>query len=308
MIRDRSLIGAGLVAILVSPLGYPPARAEPEPAGYFACRAIRFFEPCPEIEERGADGRPEAVAEVSAPSVAQPRDPDSREPAVESIWAEPARGLDGRGTMYVPPKPVREFLDAPTPERARAYLAWNQQRLDAIARATEVLSTVAATSAPRATHAPRATPAPGPVSTPVTCATPEDAGPDRDPQVPEPRLRAPAAAPAEGRLVSHGLAVAYAFASWCPHSARQTPIVAAWARSRPDLRVIGLLFDSPPGAERQFDALPFPVQAGSSALRDQLGVRGYPTIVFLRDGVPVEAVSGVTPAARLEAMARGLGA
>jgi hypothetical protein len=37
-------------------------------------------------------------------------------------------------------------------------------------------------------------------------------------------------------------------------------------------------------------------------------VRGYPTILFLRDGVPVEAVSGVTPADRLEAMARGLGA
>ena len=29
---------------------------------------------------------------------------------------------------------------------------------------------------------------------------------------------------------------------------------------------------------------------------------------FKRDGVPVEAVSGVTPADRLEAIARGLGA
>ena len=108
--------------------------------------------------------------------------------------------------------------------------------------------------------------------------------------------------------LGRGLAVVYAFASWCSHSARQTPIVAAWTRGRPDLRVIGLLFDSPAGADRQLDGLPFPVQAGSSALRDQLGVRGYPTILFLRDGVPVDAVSGVTPATRLEAMAHDLGA
>jgi hypothetical protein len=72
--------------------------------------------------------------------------------------------------------------------------------------------------------------------------------------------------------------------------------------------VVGLLLDSPPGAERQLDPLPFPVQAGSPALRDQLGVRGYPTIFFLRDGVPVQAVSGVTSADRLEALAHGLGA
>jgi thiol-disulfide isomerase/thioredoxin len=108
--------------------------------------------------------------------------------------------------------------------------------------------------------------------------------------------------------VGRGLAVVYAFASWCPHSARQTPIVAAWARARPDVPVVGLLLDSPPGAERQLDPLPFPVQAGSPALRDQLGVRGYPTILFLRDGVPVQAVSGVTSADRLEALAHGLGA
>ena len=136
----------------------------------------------------------------------------------------------------------------------------------------------------------------------------QEAGALHDPGVREGGIRTPLPAPADGRLAGRGLAVVYAFASWCPHSARQTPILAAWARSRPDLRVIGLLFDSPPGAERQLDGLPFPVLAGSPGLRDQLGVRGYPTILFLRDGRLVEAVSGATPAARLEAMARELGA
>jgi hypothetical protein len=306
--RDRRLVGVGLAATLLGSPGHPPARAESEPTGYFACRVIRFFEPCPEDEAREAKGRPEAVAEVSTPSLAQPRGPDPREPAVESIWTEPGRAPDGHGTVYVPPRAVQQFLDAPTPERARAYLAWNQQRLDAIARATEVLRAVAATPAPRATQAPPATLAPGSAPKPVTCAAPAESGPLPDPRISEPPLGTPGLAPADGQLASQGLAVVYAFASWCPHSARQTPIVAAWARSRPDVRVVGLLFDSPPGAERQFDALPFPVQAGSAALRDQLGVRGYPTILFLRNGVPLEALSGVTPAARLEAIARGLGA
>jgi hypothetical protein len=302
--RDRRLVGAGLAALFL--LGSPLARADSEPTGYFACRVIRFFEPCPEEEVRTTDRPPAAMAEGSTLPLAPPRGPDPLEPAVESIWAEPGRGLDGRGTVYVPPKPVQEFLEAPTPERARTYLAWNQQRLDAIARATEVLSAVAATPAPRATQVPPATLAPGSAPTPVTCAAPEDPKPLYASRTAEPQLRTPP--PADGPLVSQGLTVVYAFASWCPHSARQTPIVAAWARSRPDLRLIGLLFDSPPGAEWQFDALPFPVQAGSAALRDHFGVRGYPTILFLRDGVPVEAASGVTPAARLEAMARGLGA
>jgi thiol-disulfide isomerase/thioredoxin len=202
----------------------------------------------------------------------------------------------------VPPRPVREFLELPTEERARAYLAWNQQRLDAIARATEVMKAVAISRPQRSLTSPGSTPGP------ATCIAPAESGPLRDPRFPEPGFRLAVPAPADRQLPGRGLAVVYAFASWCPYSARQTPIVAAWVRSRPDLRVVGLLLDSPPGADRQLAGLPFPVQTGSPALRDQLGVRGYPTILFLRDGVAVEAVSGVTPTDRLEAMARGLGA
>jgi thiol-disulfide isomerase/thioredoxin len=104
-----------------------------------------------------------------------------------------------------------------------------------------------------------------------------------------------------------GLSVVYAFASWCPYSARQTPIVAAWARRRPDLRLTGVLFDSPPTAAAQFDTLPFPVRPGSRALREELGVGSYPTMLFLKDGTPVAIVSGLVPLTRLEEVARGLG-
>jgi thiol-disulfide isomerase/thioredoxin len=300
--RDRRLAGAVLGAILLGLLVVPLASVGAVTPGYFACQVIRFFEPCPDAEGGGASVEPERIGREPAWLMDRRRGPDSQTPPVESMWAEPGRASDGRASVYVPPGPVREFLDAPTAERAQAYLAWNQQRLDAIARAAEVLSAVATPQLPRSAASPGTTPAL------ASCAAPAESAPLRDPRFPEPGPRTGVPAPADRQLPSRGLAVVYAFASWCPHSARQTPIVAAWVRSRPDLRVVGLLLDSPPGAERQLDALPFPVQPGSPALRDQLGVRGYPTILFLRDGVPVEAISGVTPAARLEAMARGLGA
>ncbi len=300
--RDRTLAGAVLGAILLGLLVGPLASAGARTSGYFACQVVRFFEPCPDVEERGADVQSERIAREPAWLTEQRRGPDPQTLPVESIWAEPGRASDGRVAVYVPPAPVREFLEAPTDERARAYLAWNQQRLDAIARATEVMKAVVASRPQRSATSPLTTPPP------ATCVAPAESGPLRDPRFPEPGPGMAVPAPADRQLPGRGLAVVYAFANWCPYSARQTPIIAAWARSRPDLPVVGLLLDSPPGAERQLDALPFPVQAGSSALRDQLGVRGYPTILFLRDGVPVEAVSGVTPATRLEAMARGLGA
>jgi thiol-disulfide isomerase/thioredoxin len=299
--RDRRLAGAVLKAILLGLLVVPLANAGAGTPGYFTCLVIRFFEPCPDVEERGADVWSERIAREPVWLTERRRGPDPQTPPVESIWAEPGRASDGSASVYVPPGPVREFLDAPTAERAQAYLAWNQQRLDAIARATEVMKAVAASQPQRSAASPGKTPAL------ASGAAPAEPGPLRDPRFPEPGPRLAVPAPADRQLPGRGLAVVYAFASWCPHSARQTPIVAAWSRSRPDLPVVGLLLDSPPGAERQFDELPFPVQAGGLALRDQLGVRGYPTILFLRDGVPIEAISGVTPATRLEAMTRGLG-
>jgi thiol-disulfide isomerase/thioredoxin len=207
--------------------------------------------------------------------------------------------------MYVPPTPVREFLEAPTPERARAYLAWNQARLRAIAQATEVLRLVSGSE----TTGTDALDARTPGSSTAGCAAlatnpggalPAAGGVDLLAGVP--------GVAAHPRRASHGISVLYAFASWCPYSARQTPLVAAWARSRPDVPVSGLLLDSPPGAAAQLDGMPFPVHAGSPALRERLGVRGYPTLVVVKDGVPVERLAGLTPMARLDAVIRVLGA
>jgi thiol-disulfide isomerase/thioredoxin len=296
--RRLALIRALVVIVTALALGPRPGAGTP---GYFPCPVILFFAPCLTVE-RVREPVTAGSEQIARPILA-PGEVDSSR--TESLWVEPSSGPQAAGPMYVPPTPVREFLEAPTAERARAYLAWNQARLRAIGQATEVLRLVTgseetgtgdppaqATSGPTAGCAAPATNASG--------ALPAAGGVDLLAGVP--------GAVADPRRVSHGISVLYAFASWCPYSARQTPLVAAWARSRPNVPVSGLLLDSPPGAAAQLDGMPFPVHAGSPALRERLGVRSYPTLLVVKDGVPVERLAGLTPMARLEAVIRALGA
>lgn len=48
---------------------------------------------------------------------------------IQEEWAEPIISPSGRVSIYVPPKEVRDFLDKPDPENARAYLQWNLKRI-----------------------------------------------------------------------------------------------------------------------------------------------------------------------------------
>jgi thiol-disulfide isomerase/thioredoxin len=296
MLRSSRRAAVALVVAILIGVGAAPREGAGAP-GYFLCPWLVFFEPCP----AHPDPEPAASGPVAPPLAA------AGLPPTESRWAEPQLGRDGAVGTYLPPAPVRELLEAPTPERAQAYLRWNLDRLRAIARATEVLRVVATSP----TASPAATADAGPTN--PACAVSRDAATSDGPSPGAPR---PSGARPRGSHVGdrdlagaeRGLSVVYAFASWCPYSARQTPIVAAWARSRPGLHLTGVLFDSPPSAAAQFDTLPFPVRPGSRALRDELGVGSYPTVLFLKDGIPVAAVSGLVPLTRLEEVARGLGA
>jgi len=282
-----------LLVIMAVLFAGPDSALDAGQHGYFSCATIVFFEPCPAAPP---DTGPSATSPGAVPAIA----PSS----AQSLW-EPGAAGEGPASSYVPPRPVREFLDAPTPERAQAYLRWNQQRLQAIAQAAEMLRSVAVGETPSMPGMAAPT---GSNAASVACAAPDGpATPTNSSPLEEPRLGA-LLRRGDAPPSAHGIAVIYAFASWCPSSARQTPILAAWARSRPDLPVTGVLFDSPTGAVTQFDGLPFAVQAGSRGLRERLGVRGYPTILFVKDGMPVETLSGLTPVTRLEAVSRALGA
>jgi len=77
------------------------------------------------------------------PKQATTEDKTKKETEIEEVFAEPVVGPDGKTRVYVPPKQVLEFLKNPTEENAKAYLKWNQERLEKIAAAQEVLQKVA---------------------------------------------------------------------------------------------------------------------------------------------------------------------
>ena len=57
----------------------------------------------------------------------------------ESEWAEPIVSPSGNVAIYVPPKEVRNFLDKPDPENAKAYLGWNMNRIKKFMTAQQLL-------------------------------------------------------------------------------------------------------------------------------------------------------------------------
>ncbi len=60
----------------------------------------------------------------------------------ETLWTEPMVGADGKVSLYVPPKPVLAFLQEPTRENARQYVAWQSERMKRIKAAVEMLRTL----------------------------------------------------------------------------------------------------------------------------------------------------------------------
>ncbi len=54
-------------------------------------------------------------------------------------WAEPVISPSGKVSVYVPPQEVRDFLEKPDPENAKAYLAWNLKRIKKFILAQELL-------------------------------------------------------------------------------------------------------------------------------------------------------------------------
>lgn len=58
----------------------------------------------------------------------------------ENVWAQPVRTPDGSWMIYVPPKLVLDFLETPTEESGRAYLAWKAEQSEKLRKAMLLLA------------------------------------------------------------------------------------------------------------------------------------------------------------------------
>lgn len=147
----------------------------------------------------------------------------------ESLWAEPIRMPDGRISVYVPPRPVLEFLDSPSEESGLAYLAWQKARMEKIARASEILSRLAQETRPEPKGAPQV-----PV---VRSAEPSDKA---------------AVSQTPKKAANTAAELLYFKKDGCPHCRRQDATLAELSKDRRDikLRVI-----TPDQEEALWDAL-----------------------------------------------------
>jgi hypothetical protein len=67
----------------------------------------------------------------------------------ETLWAQPIRTPDGNWMLYVPPKPILDFLENPTEETAKAYLAWKKEQAAKLGRAMLLLGRLKESGAAR---------------------------------------------------------------------------------------------------------------------------------------------------------------
>ncbi len=277
--------------------GSSPGVLAAELGGFFSCADIVFFGPClktapsapakPPGREGAGNTEPAPTAGPEAPSAKRPR-------VEESVWAEPVRGPDGQLRVYLPPKPVRDFLEKPTPENARAYLEWNQARMRQMDEAVSVMRDVAAQGFGITAEEPAIVSAlPSALGAPARRETAQLL-PPTPPPAPK-TIEVPA--PAPGETATGPISIVYAFATWCPYSRRQTPIINQLAAHVP---VRGIAFDSTPEEVQALrPALTFPVMHGDVDLRERLGVRSYPTIFFYEGSRLLHVARGLQSPDRL---------
>jgi thiol-disulfide isomerase/thioredoxin len=141
----------------------------------------------------------------------------------ETIWAEPIRMPDGRMSVYVPPKPVLDFLDSPNEESGRAYLAWQKARMEKIARASEILGRLVEET--RSEEKKKIEPPSKPEGPPRSA----DTGAEKAP--PGGALKVPPALP------SGAPEILYFKMDGCPHCQREDAVLAELAKERPNVKV-----------------------------------------------------------------------
>jgi glutaredoxin len=88
------------------------------------------------------------------PPLSNPEAAPGRVAIRENVWAQPVRTPDGSWLIYTPPKQVLDFLESPSEETARAYLAWKAEQGEKLRKAMLLLAQVRAHEPPGAAAQP----------------------------------------------------------------------------------------------------------------------------------------------------------
>jgi len=78
--------------------------------------------------------------EIEAQEELAPAETKHQPETIVDEWTEPIIAPSGKVSIYVPPQEVRDFLEKPDPENAKAYLEWNLKRIKKFILAQELLT------------------------------------------------------------------------------------------------------------------------------------------------------------------------
>jgi hypothetical protein len=162
----------------------------------------------------------------------------------ESLWAEPIKLPDGRTQVYLPPKAVLQFLDAPSKETAKEYVAWQEERMKRLKAAMEILRQLQEEH-----EAPAAPPA-------------------APPSLPEAPAPAPASPPAE---------ILYFKRASCPWCAKEDGVLASLLQSHPRLQIRQVLIEDAPDLARAAGVTVVPTLVLRSKSGKSLALQGFMT-------------------------------
>lgn len=162
--------------------------------------SARFFQKPVDLWNAG-------LATLQVPATSSNEDaPSSRVAIRENVWAQPIRTPDGSWMIYVPPKPVLDFLENPSEGTAKAYLGWKREQSEKLRKAMALLARIKDSEMPRS-------------------------GPDN----PSDQAMPTAAPP------GFTFRMTYFKKPACPHCISQDAVLAAWLKHRPQGKVEVLL-------------------------------------------------------------------
>ncbi len=135
MLPMRKSLAALVLCLVPASQGDAQEVASDPPKGHCPKEAPgRYFSKPVDFWKKG-------VSFVSAPPLPDTSDPSPSRVAVrENVWAQPIRTPDGNWMIYVPPKQVLDFLESPSEESARAYVAWKAEQTEKLRHAMLLLA------------------------------------------------------------------------------------------------------------------------------------------------------------------------